>query len=493
MEIAAEAAGELPASGKPCFQGGELRGNGNSLVCFAAAAYKLMKLRYYEADADTLREIMGSILKRQKLSEEQYEDRISSLPDSLIAQILSRLPTKYAVSTSVLSTRWKQLWTSITSFDIIDDLLLCPQNDSANPSLQRSFTSFVSPVLLHHVSCVQRFRLICSQSYDASLVNGWIADTLLRNVRELDLSFQTKHYIMLPQDLFTCRTLVVLKLEAYCDMNNVPTSVSLPSLRILHLCGSRFVDDDSINRFLFGCPVLEELHMSVCGVENVSVINIVAPMLTSLFIDHCSFGNKRPPHGSDCKIVLDTPALLYLTMCNSIEHRCYLVENLHHLIRADICVYADDASAVSKALMDLLKGISNVQFLQLRCLIEDTSMRDCQLPKFPNMTLLELDDHCDGRWAFVLELLENSQHLETLVFKEGLGVDGKAFTQSLRNRAPNVPSCLLSHLKEIEIRYFEGMQEGWEMVECFLENAKVLEKLNMHYASSERDWTIKIR
>ncbi|KAI8570801.1 hypothetical protein RHMOL_Rhmol01G0065100 [Rhododendron molle] len=245
--------------------------------------------------------------------------------------------------------------------------LTCSSPASPTTSRPARFTTSSAAV---PASTAQRFRLICSQSYDASLVNGWIADTLLRNVRELDLSFQTEHYIMLPQDLFTCRTLVVLKLETCCDMNNVPTSVSLPSLRILHLCGSRFVDDDSINRFLFGCPVLEELRMSVCGGENVRVINIVVPMLTSLFIDHCSFGKKRPRHGFGCKIVLDTPALLHLTIWNSIEHCCYLVENLHHLIRADIYVYADDASAVSKALTDLLKGISNVQFLQLRCSIE---------------------------------------------------------------------------------------------------------------------------
>ncbi|XP_058179471.1 F-box protein At4g09920-like isoform X3 [Rhododendron vialii] len=365
---------------------------------------------------------MGSILE---VSEETYEDRISNLPNSLIAQILSYLPTKYAVATSVLSTRWKQLWTSITSLDFDDMLTSCPQNKSTDPSLQRSFTSFVGRVLLHHVSCVQRFRLKCSRSYKASLVNGWIADALLRNVRELDLSIWMGHSTKLPQDLFTCRTLVVLKLDTYyCDMNNVPTLVSLPSLRILHLKGIRFVDDDSINRFLFGCPVLEELSMRRCVGGNVSVIKIVAPMLTSLFMNDNLFGYISPPHGFECKIVLNTPALLYLTISSSETNGFYLVESLHHLIRADIFLYdtsgmvsiVTDGSAISKALTDLLEGISNVQFLHLGFSME---VRDCQLPKFPNMTCLELGDIHDVEWKFLLELLKNSPRLETLVFKEG--------------------------------------------------------------------------
>ncbi|KAM7519210.1 hypothetical protein LguiB_018172 [Lonicera macranthoides] len=49
----------------------------------------------------------------------------------------------------------------------------------------------------------------------------------------------------------------------------------------------------------------------------------------------------------------------------------------------------------------------------------------------------------------------------------------------------NVPSCLLSHLKTIEI--MGDISEGdVEMVQYFLENAKVLEKMTLSNTSLER-------
>ena len=45
------------------------------------------------------------------------DDRISNLPETLICHILSFLPTKQAVATSVLAKRWIHLWCSVLAIN----------------------------------------------------------------------------------------------------------------------------------------------------------------------------------------------------------------------------------------------------------------------------------------------------------------------------------------------------------------------------------------
>ncbi|KAI3878017.1 hypothetical protein MKW98_008294, partial [Papaver atlanticum] len=49
--------------------------------------------------------------------ENDNPDRISDLPEYIITHILSSLPIKRMVSTSVLSTQWRNRWTSVPVID----------------------------------------------------------------------------------------------------------------------------------------------------------------------------------------------------------------------------------------------------------------------------------------------------------------------------------------------------------------------------------------
>nr|XP_023887777.1 uncharacterized protein LOC111999900 [Quercus suber] len=56
------------------------------------------------------------------------KDGINRLPYKVLCHFLSFLPTKYTVGTSILSTTWKNLWTSVPNLDFDDELLLHGNN-----------------------------------------------------------------------------------------------------------------------------------------------------------------------------------------------------------------------------------------------------------------------------------------------------------------------------------------------------------------------------
>ncbi|RZC82035.1 hypothetical protein C5167_044611 [Papaver somniferum] len=84
----------------------------------------------------------------------EAEDRISQLPDSLLHHILSFLDIEHVARSSLLSKRWKYIWTSIPT-------LVFPSYHSKPPSSSETnkFMEFVDRTLhLHDTSSnIQKF------------------------------------------------------------------------------------------------------------------------------------------------------------------------------------------------------------------------------------------------------------------------------------------------------------------------------------------------
>ncbi|AET01500.1 F-box/RNI/FBD-like domain protein, putative [Medicago truncatula] len=154
--------------------------------------------------------------KRQKAAEkEDKEDRISGLPDCTLSHILSFLPIKTSVQTSVLASRWQ------------------------------------NPIRKLCLSCTKSFvdNEFCRYSIDT-----WLRSIIGPDLKELDLVLFGN---VLPISLSACTNLVSLRqlsLYGVIDFESLFAKevIRLPSLKKLELPA---IDMPAMNAFLVGCPI----------------------------------------------------------------------------------------------------------------------------------------------------------------------------------------------------------------------------------------------
>lgn len=99
---------------------------------------------------------------------QQREDRISQLPDDVILLIVSRLHTRDAIRTSVLSRRWKHVYTFISEVRFYCHMMFGDSPPCYNlrgqklSELQRKFVQVVDTFLQHQSgSRITSFELLC--------------------------------------------------------------------------------------------------------------------------------------------------------------------------------------------------------------------------------------------------------------------------------------------------------------------------------------------
>ena len=117
--------------------------------------------------------------KKRRLQEERLRDRISSLPDDVLVDIVSFLPTKEGARTQVLSSRWRHLWRA------------APLNLSPVGRARGIPVGEVSRILAAHPGPGRRFSMpVCYLSYDdeysETTLDGWLRSRSLDDLQELE-------------------------------------------------------------------------------------------------------------------------------------------------------------------------------------------------------------------------------------------------------------------------------------------------------------------
>ncbi|GFY91758.1 hypothetical protein Acr_08g0001540 [Actinidia rufa] len=240
-------------------------------------------------------------LKENPLSKQcvtlESEDRLSTLPEELRRHIISFLPMKDAVRSSILSRKWSRICYSLPN--LIFEFHRFPNVES---KLDR-FVEFIDQMISRQDdSRIKTFKLafwVENETF-TRIKNAWITFAVQRNVENLILTTQMGKTQSLPSCIFTSKSLKGLHLGIH-DLK-LPTSIDLPNLKELVLMSVILADHNSTRKLFSSCPALETLVMKTCDLYHLGILAISAPNLKHFVIQNCSGFYK-------CEINLLTPRL----------------------------------------------------------------------------------------------------------------------------------------------------------------------------------------
>ncbi|KAL6605829.1 hypothetical protein ACP70R_041482 [Stipagrostis hirtigluma subsp. patula] len=177
-------------------------------------------------------------------------DRISSLPDAVLGEIISLLPTAEAARTRALASRWRHLWLS------------APLNldHSSLPSDEQVQAGIISQILGAHPGPARRLSVPPAHLYHRpAAVDAWLRYPALDNLQELEFIGGEIPCVwsMLPLPAPVFRFSATLRVATFCKCNlESVENLHFPQLRQLGLEFSR-VSDTSLHSIIAGCPILE--------------------------------------------------------------------------------------------------------------------------------------------------------------------------------------------------------------------------------------------
>ncbi|GJU37369.1 ribonuclease H-like domain-containing protein [Tanacetum coccineum] len=275
-------------------------------------------------------------------------------------------------TTATISTRWKNLWTSLPH------LIFSNEDDLTNLVVEETdlhgYISFIDNTLNQCPTNLKLNKFKLDIPYSSlinsefiSRTNRWIRYAISRNVEEVDLRLWDVVGALFSYDdeLFFNTSCITRMTLSWCLFNPPNGAISLERLECLCIsCGT--LNEDMIEKILLGSPLLESLVLNYCygfsriDITSKSVKNLVLSGYNHMF-------NPYEEDYIDC-VKIDVPYILSLTIEGELFLRELVLLNVSSLVEVDLkysisyeefVIFAEE---IFRGLLESLGHVENITF-----------------------------------------------------------------------------------------------------------------------------------
>ncbi|KAK3189080.1 hypothetical protein Dsin_028641 [Dipteronia sinensis] len=452
-------------------------------------------------------------IKRLKTAELMVRrDPLMELPNGILSKIISLLPLREAIRTSILSKSWKSIWTchSDLKFDSLNVLgsraQLSPStttcmSKSSRRKERRQFVQRVDELMIQRCKGLKMNSLAAHFHLGkefSSHINDWISCAVMKEVESIDLNLSkscshmncacsTKH----EHYKFDCGLLAApgsksnlkfLKLDS-CIFSVPLISNCLNSLITLELrrvC----ISDEMLKKLLSNCLLLETLSLHCC--QDLVNLNFDGSSLRLKFlrIQECLRLNELEISSENVRrLEYSGPVVSF-----SFKH-------VPNLVEAFLCfTQKNRLSGVTYALTRLASELPQLEKLNLLSIL---SMNVLKLPdngpafidvKELILSIYPFHDEDRLSWiAYILRTFPWLHKLQLNLFSPSFIKPPEEIVLNKRNNKKQakeierlLPECPHKHLNELEMNGFYGEKHEVELLKYLLENSVALKVLTVN-------------
>ncbi|XP_062028980.1 F-box/FBD/LRR-repeat protein At1g13570-like [Rosa rugosa] len=398
--------------------------------------------------------------KRTKNKKGKLElDKLSNLPSDVTEQILSYLPIRDAVRSSVLSSKWRHKWATLRRL-VFDD----------KTAIRCVIERVIDHVLLLHEGPVDTFKLSTGKYIKTAEFDRWILYLSRFSVKEFILEKGTSSCIdNISSHLFSYKDLTHLGLKN-CSLKPPLTFKGFAMLKSLDI-RNVIVAKDVLEKIIVGCPLLETMRI-LCDLVSNTHLKIDAPNLQFLKV-----------RGVFEEIKLqNTPNLVDVSIDPKMASRS---RSYSKLLLYFLSLPRIERLTIDGCLLEVRKenkaaaGEQATNWLNNNRLWEFTQLRRLKVTGLYGVT---------GEVDLLEYLFLSSPALQELEIsfrdKMGMGLDAAA-VGDYSNR-----NCTFNQLRVIKVTKFRGVKAEAGFIGFLLSSSPMLKTMTLQPASTEVSWEV---